>query len=537
MNIRNIMKQAVAAGRSWRIKPVPGAIALFEHGKPKVFLGLPIDELFPETGALRKWLDTSQTAREENVWQHMFGGGNLAPRRREHIEGFGRFGVAHRMRKKLTRFGSGWQGIEDVLQRQASSPFSIRPYARAIQNAYKLRPETPVGQVEENISASYGRAAIQPTRRQSLELAVEAAPFMTKPEVRFAGKGAESDVYSLGSGQVLKLSQPLEGGLGVEELRGTAGILHPSYHKQFEGFEAGIYPEAIPLNTKVAEGSAEFVSNEKRVVELFQTLHKQGILWQDPTARNVGMIGERVFALDAGKMKRIGESVSSAVASGKTAAIEGLAEGGMAKVVRKALTSFGSGWQGPGEEKAVRDTFERVVGRNFQIDQPAIDQLWETAKPFIRTDKVSFLGGGQEHMVFDIGEKDVIKIGYGKSIPIPKENEFLQARKTIDIMTEGTSYRGGIHAHVMPRVDTAGITFEEQKMATDALKAKGWAIDAAEGNFGRVGKYIKVIDHGQMTKIAEHVMETGEGAAISQAGTSAVKAVFKAGSRVIKNAL
>lgn len=186
---------------------------------------------------------------------------------------------------------------------------------------------------------------------------------------------------------------------------------------------------------------------------------------------------------------------------------------------------------------AVRNSFERTVGRNFQIDQPAIDQLWEIAKPFIQTEKVWFKGGGQEHMVFGLGDKNVIKIGYGPSKPIPAENEFLQARKTVDIMTEGTAYRGGMHAHVMPMVETEGITFREQKAATEALKKKGWIIDTAEGNFGKIGKYVKVIDHGQMTRIAEKMMDMGEGSAIAQAGTSSVSAVLKAGSRVIKNAL
>lgn len=466
MNIRRIMQQAAAAARTWRIKPVPGALALFEHGQPKIFLGIPINELFPETGAVRRWLSTAQDEAADETWNQMFHGGNLAPNREAKIQGFSKFGMARRMRKKFTDFGSPYQGIDpDKIKIWRDVPGEKFPVTFAVDEYGALTTESGGRhRIINAIKQGYERVEVRVNRGHG--------PVKTTIDAKFLAR---------------------QMGVTEESLLETDA---QQYYRAGGGMpRAPITSEAAAARARAADVAGLEYNAARDLVE------------------------------------------ASHLAPSRTAAIKGFRESGISKVLRKALTSFGSPWRGPGEEKVVRDTFERVVGRNFQIDQEAIDQLWETAKPFVRTEQVSFLGGGQEHMVFDLGEKSIIKIGYGKSLPIPKENEFLQAHRTADIVTEGTSYRGGVHAHVMPKVETSGITFEEQRSATEALRAKGWAIDTAEGNFGRVGKYVKVIDHGQMTRIAEHVMDTGEGAAIAKAGTAEVPAILKATSRIIKNAL
>lgn len=295
-NLTKIMQQVANAGRTWRIKTVPGAIALFEHGKPKIFFGLPLEELFPEAGAVRKWLARSQDAAADDTWEQMFGGGHLAPAR-----------------------------------------------------------------------------------------------------------------------------EPV---------------------------------------------------------------------------------------------------------------IEGLAHGGVAQRLRKIFTCFGSGWQG----HAAKDSFERVVGRNFPIGQETLDALGEAISPHISASKVEFLGGGQEHMVFDLGEK-VVKIGYGAEQFHPNIPEVLQPHASGFINAAEVSYKGGLHYHVMPKVDTSPISYAEVTSMASQLGYRGYQVDEAIGNWGtHQGKKV-LIDVGGMKKLSEAIMDTGEGAAAAQAGTSTVKAIFKAGSRVIKNGL
>lgn len=538
MNISNILKR-VAKRRNWTgyryLRRNAGfgtsglSLSFAWKGKNQAFLGIP-RELFEEGGPIGaicglvgKSLEESQGVAEEKAWEQMFGGGlsgNLAPRKQETIEGFGRFGLAHRIRKNFTRFGSGWQGAEDVMMGQARSPFSIRPYARAIERAHLQRPESLPGKVDEAMTSSFGREAIRPTRRQSLEIAKEAAPFMTTPEVAFAGKGAESDVYRLGSGKVLKLSQPFAEGLGVEELRGTRGILHPGYHQQFEGFEAGIYPEVTPLDTGVAAGSAEFASNERKVTELFQSLHQQGIIWKDPTPRNVGMLGERPVVLDAGKMKRIGEGISTEVAVAKrlaparAATIEGLAEGGVASAIRKVMTAFGSGFKGnPKPQLGTPQQFLKLSGST----------------------EASIKATDIQHGRYQAGEMEELVQRYKQGLNVDPLEIYLDEFKNI-VGVEGrhravAAMKAGVKQipiRIGQRAQESAGVFQD---ATSVVKSGGASAvgDAAE-------QYLRQMS-GNAAKLTARVMETGEGAAISQAGTSAVRSVFKMGARVIKNAL
>lgn len=81
----------------------------------------------------------------------------------------------------------------------------------------------------------------------------------------------------------------------------------------------------------------------------------------------------------AGLARRIEGEVGWAVNLTKAhlPSIEGLSHSGVSSAIRKTLTAFGSGWQG----NQLKDSFERVVGRNFPIGQETLDQLWEESAP------------------------------------------------------------------------------------------------------------------------------------------------------------
>lgn len=184
-----------------------------------------------------------------------------------------------------------------------------------------------------------------------------------------------------------------------------------------------------------------------------------------------------------------------------------------------------------------KDSFERVVGRNFPIGQETLDTLWGKIAQHTES-KVSFLGGGQEHMVFDLGNEKVVKIGYGAEQFHPNIPEVLQPHASGFVDASEVAYKGGLHYHVMPKVDTSThISYGEISEMSNKLFEKGYIADEAIGNWGyHQGKKV-LIDVGNMKKVSEAVMDAGEGIAIARAGTAEVPAVLRATSRIIKNAL
>jgi len=196
------------------------------------------------------------------------------------------------------------------------------------------------------------------------------------------------------------------------------------------------------------------------------------------------------------------------------------------------MTAFGSGWQGE-----FKDRFERVVGRNFPIGQETLDTLWEHIGPHT-SGKIEFLGGGQEHTVFDLGGGKVVKIGYGPEQFHPNIPEILQPHASGFVDAAEVSYKGGLHYHVMPKVDTSiPISYPEISEMYDKLLARGLEVDRAVGNWAYHDGRKVLIDVGGMKRLSENIMDLGEGAAIGKAGTAEVKSVIRATSRVMKNAL
>jgi hypothetical protein len=151
-------------------------------------------------------------------------------------------------------------------------------------------------------------------------------------------------------------------------------------------------------------------------------------------------------------------------------------------------------------EGEARDSFHRAVGRNVTVDTPELDKLLEHAGVDLKG-KVSFLGGGNDHSVFDLGGNKVAKIGYGEIPEVPKIDEVLQPTKQTHVSGPASEARGGVHQSIYPKADTSDITPKDITAMTEKLKAKGYTWDDANGNLGRVNGELKVIDAGGVKPI------------------------------------
>jgi hypothetical protein len=147
-----------------------------------------------------------------------------------------------------------------------------------------------------------------------------------------------------------------------------------------------------------------------------------------------------------------------------------------------------------------RDSFHQAVGRNVTVDTPELDKLLKAVGADVKG-KVSFLGGGNDHSVFDLGGNKVAKIGYGEIPKVPKIDEVLQPTKQTHVSGPASEARGGVHQSIYPKADTSDITPKDITAMTEKLKAKGYTWDDANGNLGRVNGELKVIDAGGVKPI------------------------------------
>lgn len=109
----NVLASMKAVAKNFGASKVTGAIAFSYKSKPFVWVGFPIEELFPKSSSrIMNWLNTADEAAEDKLWQQMFGP-HLAPERSEAVvEGLSHKGVSGATRKIMSQFGSGWRGLD-----------------------------------------------------------------------------------------------------------------------------------------------------------------------------------------------------------------------------------------------------------------------------------------------------------------------------------------------------------------------------------------------------------------------------------------
>lgn len=337
---------------------------------------------------------------------------------------------------------------------------------------------------------------------------------------------------------VLKKGEEEAGFMGYAIRPG--GVLEQGPMMIFEGFRgqghgSGLISEIMKKGK--SKGAITFRSDpaglSPEMISTFEAGERRGI-FQSFAGKGQSAFKANLLKLDVAKMM----AESSHLAPGRSKSlITGLAEGGVASRLRKLLTLFGSGWQGLGEEAIAKDSFERTVGRNFSMGQQVLDKIWSDIRPHVTAEKVTLLGGGVENAVFDLGEK-VVKIGFGEQPFHPNIPEILQPHFQGKIEpfenAEELSYRTYGYS-VMPKIDTTPVAPSEITAMSERLKSKGFAADEAVGNWGTHEGRTVLMDVGGLAKINESIMKTGEGMAISRAGTAEVPAVLKATSRIMKS--
>jgi len=482
IDITKIAKAAAKKMANFDVKLVPGALAYTWKDKNIAFVGLPVKEMFPTRfEQIRAFLRKGSEEASDASWEQVIGASS----------------------------------VEGVAKKQAASPFAFRPYARSIQKVYGDRPavETFHGKkmVSSHLYSEAGRPRIRPSRREALEIAVGAAPFMEgSPKLEFLDEGAESDVFKIGKEHVLKLSQPLqtkeiteEGreltGLGTEELIGYEGILQPKFYKKFGKYEASVYPLAIPLNPDVAYDSAEEATNILAMAKLRQTVASQGLLWTDPAVRNAGMYQGKPMIIDTGFIYK-SNRMEGHLAPNRAAGIEGLSEKGTSAAIRKILTNFGSGWQG------LEEGFSTTAQTSGNITMLKLMKGEEEAG-FLT---YSMQKGG----IAKIESTEIFKgfrgAGHGRSLY--KEAGFYAKE----------------HGALYFRSDIEG------KVSESATKAWESGIEEMPGIIekiaGEKGTFMM-----KLGKLTENVMKSGNGAALSQAGVAEVPSAVRVASRIIKS--
>jgi len=155
------------------------------------------------------------------------------------------------------------------------------------------------------------------------------------------------------------------------------------------------------------------------------------------------------------------------------------------------------------EKVGIKDSFERKMFDNYPaIGQEAVEQLWD-AIGGQASKKVTVIGIGQEHTVLDLGNRRVVKIGYGPEHVHPKIPEVLQPIKSGTISTPETESKGGIHYHVMPEADTSSPPSYQEiaQQMEEKLAQRGYTVDRAVGNWGKYDGKTVLIDVGQMEKV------------------------------------
>lgn len=149
---------------------------------------------------------------------------------------------------------------------------------------------------------------------------------------------------------------------------------------------------------------------------------------------------------------------------------------------------------------ALRDSIERRVGKDFTVGQDELDQVNAHLAPHL-TDKIQFLAQGNESTVYDLGGDKIAKVGYGEPPVHPDVPELLKPISQAYVTGDGTQYRGGLRVEVYPKADTSNITPKDITKMTEKLASRGYTWDSANGNLGRVGGKLRVIDSGGLLRV------------------------------------
>ncbi len=114
IDITKIAKAVAKQASNIEAELVPGAIAWSWKGEKVAFFGVPVQEMFPtQFEKIRAFIRRGVDEAAEESWAEITGS-HLAPGRSEaKIQGLADRGMSCAMRKKTTRFGSGWQGLEE----------------------------------------------------------------------------------------------------------------------------------------------------------------------------------------------------------------------------------------------------------------------------------------------------------------------------------------------------------------------------------------------------------------------------------------
>lgn len=435
---------------------LPIAASVKWAGKERMWTGMRFSQLM-EHPMVQKIFSTAK--EDEAEWARMFG-----------TEGLRDEGIAQVSRHSQTDFGSGWQGIRKI--------------ARQVENIYG----------EAAMISKEGRVRFRPTRRQALEIAKNVQQYGGVGQM-FA-EGAESDVFGLGAGHVFKLSEPSANFAGVE------GVLQPVYRQSFGKFEASVFPRVQPL----AGGTRE---NFPMIKGLVNKLDKQGYIWEDIEAKNVGLFRGEPVILDPGYIYR------NTLTAPRTPQIEALRHRGVAPLMRKKVTGFGSGWQ----------------GLQFNVSHSGGDLIKKTEiQIFKGKEKVGWLSGtreaGSSSMLIDEAElaHELRGKGLGKEM----------YRRLFETAQESN----------VTKVVSGGVVSEEAQHVWRSLAKAGAPISETMGKAGATFQAdllsFTADSYANLTKLEQTtrtIMKSGEGAAIARAGTAEVPSLLRKTARILKNAL
>lgn len=134
------------------------------------------------------------------------------------------------------------------------------------------------------------------------------------------------------------------------------------------------------------------------------------------------------------------------------------------------------------------------------------DKTRERMEQFIApyASRASYLGGGAEHKVFDIGPDVVARFGFGEPPPYPDIPEVLKPIASTAI--PGRFSDSLLHGEIMPRLATGrqNVTSEDFNKMNARMRDLGYAWDSSDANLGKTLEgETKIIDTGGMYKKAQ----------------------------------